>query len=137
MPGSDAITRLVVNTLSWQACRGQYLGAIQARRCFAAVPETLYEVLGVARTAKKLSIKAAFRKVAMALSSAPDPKGHWPSASSHTCFPALAVCTKHDRCLQKARELHPDISGDIQSAAFVSLLQAYEVQAPYRSAYWL
>ena len=31
-------------------------------------------------------------------------------------------------CLQKARELHPDLSGDLQDAAFVSLLQAYEVK---------
>ena len=107
MPGSDAITRLVVNTLSWQACRGQCLGAIQARRCFAAVPETLYEVLGVAKTAEKLSIKAAFRKVAMVLSCAPDPKGIGPQPALthvflhlHYVLSMVAACRKLGSCIQ-------------------------------------
>ena len=30
-------------------------------------------------------------------------------------------------CMQKARELHPDVKGQVHDAAFVSLLQAYEV----------
>ena len=65
MHGSDVLKRLVVTILSSQSYRGQRCGADQARRCFAAVPETLYEVLGVGRKANKPIIKAAFRKVTM------------------------------------------------------------------------
>lgn len=82
---------LLLSAIPRQSCLEQRCSAVCSRRSFAALPETLYEVLGVKSTASKPVIKAAFRK--------------------------------------KARELHPDVRGNVHHTAFVSLLQAYEVRS--------
>ena len=64
MHGRNVVRDILVNILSRQLFRQQQYGTLHARRFFAAVPETLYDVLGVAKTASKPVIKAAFRKVA-------------------------------------------------------------------------
>ena len=84
------------------------------------MPETLYEVLGVSKTASKTHIKAAFRKVGVL---------HAPCTDLFAMGNAADGCTKSHLCLQKARELHPDLRNDVHDAAFVTLLQAYEVRA--------
>lgn len=46
-------------------------------------------------------------------------------------------CTKSHPRLQKARELHPDLRNNVHHAAFVTLLQAYEVRAAaYQIKFW-
>lgn len=63
MRSRNVFLTYAVNTLARQPGREQHFGTLYPRRCFSAVPETLYEVLGVSKTASKIHIKAAFRKV--------------------------------------------------------------------------
>ena len=96
------------------------VGRWYASRAGASSPVSYFAVLGLPQSCTKEDVKAAFREARRS------------AAAAQT----VTSCAADAPGVQKAKQLHPDASGQASAAGFVRLLTAYKVRRACTDLGW-